>query len=110
MKQSPESIVLLTTAPNSEVADQLAKHLIESRLAACVNIVPNVRSFYSWQGKIECDEEFQLVVKSTEQRLEQLEQAVKKLHPYEVPELVVLPMLAISDDYLNWLKKSVESC
>ncbi|NVJ49792.1 MAG: divalent-cation tolerance protein CutA [Gammaproteobacteria bacterium] len=110
MKHLSDCYVLLTTAPSVAAAESIAKQVLDKQLAACVNLVPQVRSFYRWQGKIACDEEVQLVIKTTAALLDELEQLIRSVHPYEVPELIALPIAAMSDDYQNWLLKSVKSC
>ncbi len=95
-------IVVLCTAPDEEVAQRLARGLVEARLAACVNAIPGVTSFYRWQGKVESDAEVQLVIKTRPERFAELAEWLHEHHPYEVPEIVALPTEAVSDAYLRW--------
>ncbi|RMG20010.1 MAG: divalent-cation tolerance protein CutA [Deltaproteobacteria bacterium] len=91
------------TAPSSAVAEELARSAVESRLAACVNLLPEVRSIYRWQGKIEDESEVLLVFKTTEAQLEALEQHLIDRHPYDTPEFLALPVAAGAQRYLAWL-------
>ena len=102
----PSAIVVLITAPNSEVGKQIAKTLVEQKLAACVNIINSIESIYAWEGKIYDESEVLLVVKTRLDLFEQeLVPAVKALHPYEVPEIIALPIQMGSKSYLDWIIK-----
>ena len=103
---SEEYGVVLISAP-SEAGQLIARALIENRAAACVQIVPGVTTMYWWKEKVEYDEEVLLVVKTLQSRLEKIEYLLKELHPYEVPELVFLPIRGGSEKYLAWLAESV---
>jgi periplasmic divalent cation tolerance protein len=101
--------VVLVTCANLLQAKLIARTLVERRLAACVNILRNpVESHYRWKGRVESARELLLLIKTTSPRLPQLEKEVKRLHSYTVPEFLVLPVVAGSDDYLNWLADSVK--
>lgn len=102
-RDSPDARVLLSTAPPG-AADALARALVEERLAACVNVIPGVRSTYRWEGRVETDEEVLLVIKTVESGLERLVTRLSELHPYEVPEAVALPVGGGSARYLNWVR------
>ena len=102
-----ERVVALSTVGTAEDAERIARALVERRLAACVNVVPGVVSTYRWRGEVCRDEERLLVVKTRAERLEALREALVGLHPYEVPELVVLPVTAGHAPYLAWLDESV---
>jgi periplasmic divalent cation tolerance protein len=100
-------LVVLVTAPSPEVAASLARALVEARLAACGNVLPGVRSIYRWEGKV-CDEpETLLVLKTTRGRLEALRDEVLRRHPYQVPEVVALPVEGGSEGYLAWVREQV---
>jgi periplasmic divalent cation tolerance protein len=103
-----EAIVVLCTVGAADDAERLARELIERRLAACVNLVPNLVSIYRWKGRVERDEERLLVIKTTAARFEALKAAVLALHPNEVPELIALSITAGHEPYLGWLRESVE--
>lgn len=97
-------ILILCTAPASDDhAPRLARGLVEHRLAACVNLVGGVRSFYRWKGTVEDDAEVQLLIKTEADRLDALEAWLREHHPYDVPELVVLPIERGGADYLAWV-------
>lgn len=97
------AILMMTNCPDRETASQLARQLLEQQLAACVNILPGMRSMYHWQGEIESADEVALLIKTTKLRYAQLEQTIKALHPYQVPEIIALPIVAGSSDYLHWI-------
>ena len=95
-------IVILCTVPDEAAAENLARGLIEGRLAACVNAIPGVKSFYRWQGKIEADTEIQLVIKTRSERFDELAAWISENHPYDVPEIVATPAERVSEAYLAW--------
>lgn len=97
-----EYIVVLTTCPDEASAARIAGELLESRLAACVSRQP-VRSTYRWQGRIEDEPEVLLVIKTLGSRFADLEMRLRSLHPYDVPEIIALPIAAGSAAYLSWL-------
>ncbi|NJD55575.1 MAG: divalent-cation tolerance protein CutA [Nitrospirae bacterium] len=100
-----DSLVVLITAPNEEDAAAMAKALVEGRLAACVNIVRQIRSIYRWQGKIEDDQEVLMIAKTRKECFAELVNKVRELHTYTVPEIVALPIVAGYEGYLGWLKE-----
>lgn len=100
-------VVALSTVGSAQDAERLALALVERRLAACVSVVPGLVSTYRWKGEVCRDEERLLVIKTRAERLEALGQALVELHPYEVPELVALPVEAGHAPYLAWLDESV---
>ncbi|XP_010061510.2 protein CutA, chloroplastic isoform X1 [Eucalyptus grandis] len=100
------SIVVYVTVPSKEAGKKLAESIIKERLAACVNIVPGIESIYHWQGKIETDSEELLIIKTRESLLEPLTQHVKANHPYDVPEVIGLPIQGGNVQYLEWIKNS----
>jgi periplasmic divalent cation tolerance protein len=88
-------------------ARKIGRGVVEKKLAACANIVPGVESIYRWKGRVERAREVLVIMKTTATRLAKLEREVKRLHSYEVPEFIVLPLTAGSRDYLNWIEQSV---
>jgi len=101
-----QPIVVLITVPNKEVGRQIAQALLEQRLAACINILPAINSLYNWEGKLQDEEEALLVVKSRAELFqERLVPAVQAIHPYKVPEILALPILAGLHSYLEWIEK-----
>jgi periplasmic divalent cation tolerance protein len=103
----PEHVVVLTTLSSEEQAVELAKELLGRRLVACVNVVSGVRSLYRFKGVLSDDRESLLLMKTTSDRYEELAAAVAAIHPYEVPELLSLPVANGSSDYLAWVTDSV---
>lgn len=104
---NPEHLVLLATAPDGPAAETLARTLVTEGLAACVNRVPGVRSTYRWQGAVHDDTEALLVIKSTAAAYPALERRIRELHPYEVPEVIALPIVRGSQPYLAWLSGQI---
>ena len=102
-----DAIVVLMTAGSREEAARLADMLVGARLAACVQILPEIESIYHWQGKVERAPEILLLAKTTEANFAALEAAVRSLHTYETPEIVALPITAGSAPYLEWLTANV---
>jgi periplasmic divalent cation tolerance protein len=100
-----ETLVVLVTTPTAEKAAEIARALVEERLAACGNVVPGLRSIYRWEGKVQDDAEALLVLKTTRARFEALRERVLALHPYEVPEVIALPVEAGSAPYLAWIAR-----
>ncbi len=98
-----DKIVVLSTCGSAEEAASIARALVERRLAACVNIVPGVRSVYRWKGAVEEAAEWLLVIKSSQALFERLEEELRGMHSYETPEIVALPVAAGSASYLEWL-------
>ncbi len=94
--------VILVTAPSQSVAQQIAQLLVESRLAACVKLFP-VQSVYTWNGAVQTEEEWQLLIKSQLAQFSALESAIRAVHPYDVPEIVAIPLQAGSAPYLEWI-------
>ncbi len=94
---------VVTTVDSATAAEALARGIVEARLGACVQIVPGVRSFYRWQGAVEVAEEWQCVVKTTAVRTDELVEHLTAEHPYEVPEVLVTPVVGGNPGYLDWL-------
>ncbi len=104
-----DNILILSTAGSTESALDIARTLVSEKLAACVNIVPGARSIYRWQGKV-CDEaECLLLIKSSEGLFESIRARIRQIHPYQVPEIITLPISAGDVDYLNWLQEQLSS-
>jgi periplasmic divalent cation tolerance protein len=100
-----DTIVVYITSHSEDEAAKIAKAIVEERLAGCVNIVKGIRSIYSWQGKIEDDAEVLMIIKTQRHLFESLKNRVKELHSYTVPEIIALPIIEGSEDYINWLKE-----
>ena len=98
-----ETLLVFTHLSDAGVAEELAALLLEQRLAACVNILPPCRSHYRWQGRLESADEVPLLIKTTRARYAELEAAMRALHPYEVPEIIALPLTGGLPAYLDWV-------
>lgn len=96
-------LLILTNCPDEASANAIALALVEERLAACVNLLPRVQSIYRWQGAVESASEIPLLIKSTATHYPALEQRIVALHPYDLPEIVALPITDGLPAYLNWL-------
>ena len=103
MSNSTEAIVVLMTAANRDEAARIAELLVNSHLAACVQILPEIESVYRWQGKVERAQEVLLLAKTTAAKFDELDRAVREIHSYETPEIVALPISSASESYLDWL-------
>lgn len=99
-------VVVLTTLPGDADAGAFARALVDERLAACVNLLPQMESVYRWEGNVERESERQIVIKTTRLRLVALWDRVRDLHPYDVPEFIVLPIVDGNDAYLRWIAES----
>ncbi|HEV2199087.1 MAG TPA: divalent-cation tolerance protein CutA [Bryobacteraceae bacterium] len=104
-----DKIVVLTTCDSERQAAELARALVEQRVAACVNILPGARSIYRWKDEIEDAAEWLLVIKSRRDLFPALRAAVEKLHTYEVPELIAMPLVEGSGPYLAWLDRELSA-
>jgi periplasmic divalent cation tolerance protein len=99
--------VILITVPSEELASKIAGYLVENKLAACVNILPQIRSVYYWEGKVCDDKELLLVVKTKSSIFEDLKKAVTELHSYDVPEIILLPINNGNKEYLQWIDDNI---
>ena len=106
---SLETLLVITNLPDRASAETLAHALVERRAAACVNILAPCRSVYRWKGAVETAEEFPLFAKTTRDRYSLLERVVRELHPYELPEIIAVPMIDGLPTYLSWIDQSLES-
>ena len=100
---SYEYFLVFCTCPGTTVAAEISTALIEQRLAACVNRLPGIKSWYRWEGHLQQEEEVLLLAKTTRARYAALEAMIRQLHPAEVPEIIAVPVVAGSDNYLNWV-------
>jgi len=99
-----QPLLVLANLPDQALAERIADALVEQGLAACVNILPPVRSVYCWQGKVQRDTEVPVLIKTTQARYQELEQAILQAHPYDVPEIIALPITAGLPAYLAWMQ------
>ena len=100
-------LLVLSTAASQAEASRIAEELVERRLAACVNVVGRVQSFYRWEDKLQRAEEFLIIIKTIKAHEEQLRAAIRELHSYDLPEFVVIEMKGDSAEYLKWIEDSV---
>jgi periplasmic divalent cation tolerance protein len=107
MIEQDKVLIALTTCPSPEVAERLANALVAERLAACVNRLPGVTSTYIWEGRVQNEAEILLIIKTTAGRFEVLKERLAAVHPYELPELVAIPVCAGSERYIEWVRQTV---
>lgn len=100
--------VIFVTVPNKKEAEKIAGSLLKHRLAACVNIIPGITSVYRWKGGIEKSKELLLVIKTSKNKTDNLIKLVKKEHPYDIPEIISLPITKGNKDYLRWISDSIK--
>ena len=105
---TPPLFVVLVTAPDANVARELAGAVLKARLAACVNIVSGLESHYWWEGKIDQSAEVLLLIKTTKPKLKALQKLVLEKHPYDTPEFVAIPASMVSEKYMAWVRDSVK--
>ena len=103
-----EPVMVMTTTNREREAKKLAAEIVEKRLAACVQIISKINSIYEWEGKIHDDQEYLLLIKTSEKLVKKLNTFVEKNHTYEVPEFLVTPIIGGSDDYLEWMKDATK--
>lgn len=104
-QQSAPHLLILCTCPDEATARIIADHLVDQQLAACVNILPGLTSVYQWQGKRETAQEHLLLIKTTNEAYQTLEQSITELHPYELPEVIAVPINQGLDGYLQWIEQ-----
>lgn len=105
---SDTALIVLCTCPDGQTAERLASALVEQQLAACVNVLPGIRSFYRWEGRLEQADEIQLIIKTMRSAWPRVEQFIQQQHPYEVPEILAIPVTAGLPAYLKWLEDACE--
>ncbi len=102
------AVLILTTTPDLKTARSLAKSLVEKKLAACVSFTEGFVSFYRWKGKVTNAREVTLFIKSSKEKFARIKKYIHHVHPYEVPELIALPITEGSSEYLSWLVQSIK--
>lgn len=100
-------LIVLTTTSNEEEANRLAREIVDHKLAACVQILPQMTSVYFWEGKIQSEPEHLLLIKTLEDKFDELSEFIRKNHSYEVPEIVAIDAEQVSSDYLRWVDEAV---
>jgi periplasmic divalent cation tolerance protein len=101
--------IIFCTCPSDEIAKLIATTLVKNKLAACVNIIPNVMSIYQWDKQVMCDSEVKLVIKSTEKLFPLIASSIKALHPYDTPEIIAMNIQQGNEEYLHWINESTKS-
>jgi periplasmic divalent cation tolerance protein len=104
-----EYLLIMTTVPDADIGEIIAEKIIEERLAACVTLQAGCQSLYWWKGKIKQEQEHTLLIKTTKKAYPKLEEKIKEIHPYEVPEIIALPILIGSEDYLGWIDRETQT-
>ncbi len=102
-------IIVLTTVPSLSAAEDLASRIISAHLAACVQVMPPMKSFYFWKDEVRMDSEHLLLIKTLPEKFEELEKFIQANHSYEIPEIVALPAEKVSENYLNWMKEFLKA-
>lgn len=100
-------VMIFCTCPDQDSAERIAHHLVANRLVACVNLLPGVRSIYRWQDQIEQAQEHLLLIKTQKTSFERVQQAIEQMHPYEVPEIIAVPIEQGAERYLKWIDSCV---
>ena len=108
-RETAQALLILTNLPDRQTANEIAKILIEGKLAACVNILADCSSVYRWEGKTENATEVPMLIKTHADRYRQVEQTIKRLHPYELPEIIAVPIVEGLPDYLKWVRDQSSS-
>jgi len=104
-----DAILVFMTAASADEARRIADHVIELSLAACVQILPEIESIYRWKGKVQHEKEVLMLAKTTATQFDALEEAVRAIHSYEIPEIIGVPMASVSEPYLGWLLSNVSA-
>ena len=102
-----DKVLAYTTCSDARKAEKLANRLLQNRIAACINVLPGVKSFYRWQGKVETDAEVLLMIKTSRDLITEVRRVIETLHDYDLPELIVVPIIDGSPDYLAWLEREL---
>ena len=103
-----DKVVVLITAASRRECKKIAKHLVESQLAACVNITQGIESVYRWEGTVTTDQEYLMLIKTTRELFDEIKHAVAQIHSYHTPEIICLPIIDGSRNYLEWVGNSVK--
>ena len=109
MTTESDGLIILNTCPGSITAKNIATDLVANKLAACVQVIPGIQSYFRWAGKVDSKEEYLLVIKTTAACYREVEKSIQALHPYELPEIVAVPISTGLAGYLTWLNDSTQS-
>lgn len=102
------NIAVLVTASGKEEAEKIAQVVLTQKLAACVNIIPGVQSYFWWEGKIDSSPEVSMIIKTDEKKFNELAQAVRQAHSYDTPEIIALPIVAGDEKYMKWMNDALK--
>ena len=108
MSKAVEHLLVLTTCPGSITAKQIAQDLVANNVAACVNVIPGLTSYYKWSNKVESNDELLLLIKTTSECYPAVEKRIKSLHSHELPEIIAVPIKEGFKDYLRWIENSTK--
>ncbi len=109
MSEQSDHLIVINTCPGSITAKNIATYLVANHLVACIQIMPGVQSYFRWAGKVEVEEEHLLFMKTTQERYKEVEKAILSLHPYELPEIIAVPITSGLDGYLSWITETTQS-
>jgi len=109
MPEQTEQLLVINTCPGSITAKNIATDLIANEVAACIQIIPGVQSYFRWGGKVEIADEYILFIKTSRERYPEVEKSILKLHPYELPEIIAVPLTGGLTDYLTWISDATHS-
>ncbi len=108
IKKNCDKVIVFITCPNEKVSEEILAILLEKRLAACINIT-SIKSFYWWKGKKESSHEIMMIIKTKDRLLKELTTKVLEAHPYDLPEIIAIPIVGGSNDYLKWIEDETKS-
>ena len=106
--EASEHLVVMNTCPDSETAGRIAADLVERRLAACVQVLPGLQSYFHWDGKVDCEKEHLLLIKTSSASYPALERRIRELHPYQLPEIIGVPVSKGLPGYLSWINDNTQ--
>ena len=109
MQEQAEHLLVINTCPGSITAKNISNYLVANNLVACIQVVPGVQSYFRWAGKVEVADEYLLFIKTTQARYEEVEKAILSLHPYELPEIITVPITSGLSGYLSWITETTHS-
>jgi periplasmic divalent cation tolerance protein len=109
MPEQSEHLLVINTCPGSITAKNISTHLVANNLVACIQVIPGIQSYFRWAGKVEVADEYLLFIKTTVQRYPEVEKAILSLHPYELPEIITVPITSGLDGYLSWISETTRS-
>lgn len=109
MEEQTEHLLVINTCPGSITAKNIANRLVADNLVACIQVMSGVQSYFRWAGKVEVADEHLLFIKTTAQRYAEVEQAILSLHPYELPEIIAVPITSGLSGYLSWITETTQS-